>query len=212
MTARFSLPKIYPITDTKLSGLSHLEQIKALIEGGATLVQIRDKTSMTRKLFDTAKDCLEYCRSKRVTLIINDRVDIAMMLGADGVHLGQNDLPPLEARKLLGKNTLIGFSTHSLDQALRAIEQPIDYIAFGPVFSTSTKADHDPVVGLEQLKTVRDAIGDFPVVGIGGIDLTNLDDVLCSGVNSAAMISALVADGRKIAENLRSAIEVAQKC
>ena len=212
MTARFSLPKIYPITDPKLSDLSHLEQTKALIEGGAALIQIRDKVSTSREVFDAAQDCLEYCKTKKVTLIINDRVDIAMMLGADGVHLGQDDLPPSKARALLGEDALIGYSTHTLEQAIEAIKQPIDYIAFGPIYSTATKADHDPIVGLEQLKTVRQAIGDFPLVAIGGINLENYLDVLNSGPDSVAMISALVGDAEKISANMKAAIENANNC
>lgn len=212
MTTPFPLPKIYPITDPKLSGLSHLEQTKALIDGGAELIQIRDKTSTSKSFFDAAKKCLAYCRSKNVKLIINDRVDIAMILKADGVHLGQEDLPPAEARKLLGPEAIIGFSTHSIEQATEAIKQPVDYIAFGPIFSTTTKADHDRVVGLEKLNALRDVISEFPLVAIGGINLGNVKAVLAAGADSAAMISALVANKEKIVGNMISAIETAQKC
>lgn len=206
MNARFTLPKIYPITDTEISGLSHLEQTKALIAGGATLIQIRDKTSSSTALFDAARECLEYCRSKNVKLIVNDRVDIAMIVKADGVHLGQDDLPPSEARKLLGPDAIIGFSTHTLEQALAAIKDPVDYIAFGPIFSTSTKADHDAVVGLEQLTTVRTKIGSFPMVAIGGINLENGAEVLKAGADSVAMISALGGKTGSIEQNTRKAI------
>src|SRR5262245_53569336 len=124
MPSTFRLPTIYPITDTRLSGLSHFDQIKALLEGGARLVQIRDKTSPSLDLFESAKECLELCREHGVPLIVNDRVDIALAVGADGVHLGQDDLPPREAREILPPGTIIGFSTHSYEQAVEAINLP----------------------------------------------------------------------------------------
>lgn len=212
MVAGFSLPKIYPITDPQLSGLSHLEQTIALVAGGATIIQLRDKSSSSRDLFDAAQDCVDYCRSMNVTLIINDRVDIAMMVGADGVHLGQDDLPPSEARKLLGEKVMIGLSTHTLEQAVEAIELPVDYIAFGPVFPTATKTDHDRVVGMDRLSSIRKVVGDFPLVAIGGITLANVLDVLNAGAGSVAMISAIVGVRDQISKNVRSAIEIANKC
>ena len=210
MAARFSLPKIYPITDLELSGLSHLDQTKALIEGGATLIQIRDKTSSSKAFFEAAEECFDYCRSKNVKLIINDRVDTAMIVRADGVHLGQEDLPPTQARKLLGPEPIIGFSTHTLEQAVAAVCQPVDYIAFGPVFPTSSKTDADTVVGIEKLREVRRHVGSFQLVAIGGINLENVEDVLKSGADSAAMISALVAKNSNIAENIRAATGISR--
>ncbi|MFL6466786.1 MAG: thiamine phosphate synthase [Pyrinomonadaceae bacterium] len=206
----FKLPKIYPLTDRNLSGLSHLEQLMALAEGGARIVQIRDKHASSREYFDSVQQCLKFSSGNNIKLIVNDRVDIAMVLNADGVHLGQEDLPPVEARKLLGPNVIIGFSTHTIEQAAEATRAPIDYIAFGPIFQTTTKSDHENIVGLELLQEVRQQTGDLPLVAIGGIDLSNLADVFAAGADSAAMISALVADPPNIAENTRKALSIVQ--
>ncbi len=205
---KFDLPYIYPITDRTLSGLSHQDQVAKLIEGGATFIQIRDKTGTSREFFDASRSCLELTRKAGAKLIVNDRVDVALLIGADGVHLGQDDLPPAEARKLLGETAIIGFSTHTVEQARAAKDMPVDYIAFGPIFETRTKVDHDPIVGLEMLRRVREEIGEIQLVAIGGIDLGNVRSVLKAGADSAAMISALVADPEKIAANTRKALEI----
>jgi len=203
------LPKIYPITDTNLSGISHLEQVKALLAGGARVIQVRDKDMSSRELLGVIEDCKRIIREHNAKLIVNDRVDIAMALGADGVHLGQDDLPPVEARKLLSANAIIGFSTHSVEQALEAIKFPVDYIAAGPIFRTLSKTDAEPAIGLTGLKTIRQAIGSFPLVGIGGIDLDNCRDVLSAGADSVAMISALISQPSKITTQMRKALEIA---
>jgi thiamine-phosphate pyrophosphorylase len=127
-----------------------------------------------------------------VQLIINDRVDIALAIGASGIHLGQDDLSPEAARKLLGLQRIIGYSTHNVDQAISATKLPIDYLAIGPIFSTTTKSDTALVLGLEGLRTVRRAIGEFPLVAIGGITLTNAREVIDAGADSVAVISALL--------------------
>jgi thiamine-phosphate pyrophosphorylase len=127
-----------------------------------------------------------------VQLIINDRVDIALAVGAAGVHLGQDDIPPEAARRLLGPQAIIGYSTHDVEQAIAAVKLPIDYLAIGPIFSTTTKTDTAPVLGVEALRAVRHAIADFPVVAIGGITLANARDVIDSGADSVALISALL--------------------
>lgn len=186
------LPRVYPITDRKLSGLSHAEQVKALIEGGATFIQLREKELPGRDFFEDAKNALDIVRSANAKLLINDRVDLAIALGADGVHLGQNDLPPEEARKLLGDKAIIGFSTHNQKQALDALSMPIDYLAIGPVFATSTKSDPDPVVGLEGIRLAKDIVAGLPLVAIGGITEQTLRDVFSAGADSAAMIGDLV--------------------
>ena len=127
-----------------------------------------------------------------VRLIINDRVDIALAAGAAGVHLGQDDLSPEAARKLLGPDAIIGYSTHNIDQAMSATKLPIDYLAIGPIFSTTTKTDTAPVLGLDGLLAVRRAIGQFPLVAIGGITLENAREVINAGADSVAVISALL--------------------
>jgi thiamine-phosphate pyrophosphorylase len=199
----FSLPKIYPITDVYLSNLSHLEQVEKLIEGGAEFIQLREKRASPKDFYESAKKVLDFARSGKVKIIINDRVDIALAIKADGVHLGQNDLPPQHARKILGKNAIIGFSTHTLAQAIEAVKLPVDYIAIGPIFPTLSKENPDDVVGVNGVKSVRQAIGDFPLVAIGGIDFENAPDVFQSEADSVAVISAILNPANRIAENVR---------
>jgi len=198
----WSLPKVYPITDTQLSGLSHVEQVRRLISGGARLIQLRDKHASPREFYQQAATALQVAREHNVKLIINDRVDVALAIRADGVHLGQTDIPVEAARRLLGPAAIIGFSTHNIAQASLARALPVDYLAFGPVFETSTKQNPDPVAGLHTLRDVRDAIGSLSLVAIGGITLSNSADVLTAGADSLAIISALIADPEHIHENM----------
>lgn len=186
----FALPRLYPITDTRLTGLSHAEQVERFAAGGATLVQVRDKHSSPREFYEAALVAVATARRLGVRLMINDRIDIALAVGADGVHLGQDDLPPQRARELLGVACLIGYSTHDLQQALAAASLPIDYLAIGPVFQTSTKVNPDPVVGLEAVRLVKTQIAK-PLVAIGGITLANAPAVLEAGADSLAVISDL---------------------
>lgn len=203
----FSLPKIYPITDISITKLSHLEQVTQLIEGGAKLIQLRDKHSSPKDFYESAKTVMDFTHGKDVKIIINDRVDIALAVKADGVHLGQDDLPPKYAREILGENAIIGFSTHNISQAIEAVQMPLDYVAVGPIFATVTKENPDPIVGLEGLKTVREAIGDFPLVAIGGINFENANDVLQNGADSIAIISQILHEPSKIAQTFRQFVE-----
>jgi thiamine-phosphate pyrophosphorylase len=202
------LPKIYPITDVRLTKLSHAEQVEKLLEGGAEIIQLREKYAAPKDFYESAKKALEIARRQNVKIIINDRVDIALALEADGVHLGQDDLPPEHARKFLGEKAIIGFSTHNIKQAISAVKLPIDYLAIGPVFATKTKENPDEIVGIEAVKKVREAIGDFPLVAIGGITSENFRDVLNAGANSVAIISDLLSDAEKIAEKMRILIDL----
>jgi thiamine-phosphate pyrophosphorylase len=208
---KLSLQKIYPITDRNLSGLSHTEQVKRFIDGGATLIQIREKSLSSGELFADAAAAVKIARNAKVCILINDRVDIAMMSDADGVHLGQDDLPTAAARELLGPDAVIGISTHSLQQVRDALAGGnADYIAFGPIFPTSTKMDHEPLVGLETLSQVRELVGDVPRVAIGGINRTNLASVLRAGADSAAMISQFYRRPMEISSQFRSLLIEAQ--
>lgn len=204
---KFQLPKIYPITDERVSGIPAYEQFEGLIAGGASLIQLRDKHSSSRELYESATNCLSIARAAGARIIINDRVDIALALKADGVHLGQDDLPCEQARSILGQHAIIGFSTHSPEQAKAALALPVDYIAIGPIFSTSTKENPDAVVGLEGLSRVKSIIGRFPLVAIGGITSSNVRSILEGGADSAAMISGLVADNDSISQNLMAISE-----
>jgi thiamine-phosphate pyrophosphorylase len=201
------LPKVYPITDRRLSGLSHAEQVERLIDGGATLIQLRDKESSPKTFFEEAEAALQIAQRHNVKLIINDRVDIAMALEADGVHLGQSDLPVDAARGLLKPGLIIGISTHNLAQAEAALSQPVDYVAFGPIFRPISKSDHEPIVGLNQLTEVKRILIDMPLVAIGGITLEKVDDVLAAGTDSVALISALLSEPEKIGQKLRKMLK-----
>lgn len=186
------LPKLYPITDRRLSGLSHAEQVARLIEGGAAFIQLREKHLSPREFYSEAGEALKVARERGAKLIINDRADIALALGADGVHLGQDDVPPEAARALLGERAVIGFSTHGVEQAIAAARLPVDYIAIGPVFETTSKENPDAVVGLEGLRRVREAVGSVKLVAIGGVTRENAPSVLAAGADSVAVISALL--------------------
>ena len=197
------LPKIYPITDTQLSGLSHAEQVGRLIEGGASLIQLRDKFSPPGEFYREAAAALQVARDHGARLIINDRVDIALALKADGVHLGQTDVPVAAARHLLGKEAIIGVSTHNAEQAKLAITLPVDYLAFGPIFPTSSKNNPDPITGLAALKEIVKIKGSLPLVAIGGIKRENILEVLKAGADAVAVIAELLADPAEISENTR---------
>lgn len=200
---RFVLPKLYPITDARLSGLSHAEQVSRLSAGGARLVQLREKHQWPREFYTEAVEALRVARRAGTRLIVNDRADIALAIGADGVHLGQDDLPPEAARRLLGQDAVIGFSTHNLEQALAAALLPIDYLAIGPIFATSSKGNPDPTVGPEGLMRVREAVGPLPLVAIGGINPENMREVLAAGADCVAVISTLLSEPTEIRERTR---------
>jgi len=204
---KLKLPKIYPITNVASSGISHAEQVAKLIAGGASLIQLREKHASPREFYDDAGSAIQLARKNGVQIIINDRVDIALALKADGVHLGQDDMPPVKARDMLGPQAIIGFSTHSVEQALAALVLPIDYVAIGPIFETRTKEDPDDVIGLEGFSTVRKVIGDFPLVAIGGITLETIRDVPNAGADSAAVIGAIISDAGKIESRMLQFIE-----
>ncbi len=204
-----TLPKIYPITDRRLSGLSHCEQVKRLLEGGANLIQLREKEAAPRDFYDDALDALRVAHSAGAKIIINDRVDIALALKADGVHLGQSDMPVEAARRLLGNDALLGYSTHNIEQVKAALHLEIDYVAFGPIFSTSSKANPDPVAGVTELIKVKELVGELPLVAIGGIDSTSLRHVITVGANSAAVISAVLSNPSLIAQNLSNLLDLA---
>jgi thiamine-phosphate pyrophosphorylase len=188
----FQLPKLYPITDRRLSGLSHAEQVARLCEGGARLVQLREKHLSPREFYAEALEALRVARSFGAQLVVNDRADVALASGADGVHLGQDDMPASAARSLLGGGAIVGFSTHNVEQAASASASPVSYIAVGPVFATSSKENPDPVVGLEGVRRVREPAGRLPVVAIGGITAENARSVLEAGADSVAVIGALL--------------------
>ena len=204
----FRLPRLYPITDVLLSGLSHAEQVVRLSDGGATLIQLREKNLTPDEFQRQATEALREARKRGIRIIINDRVDLALALKSDGVHLGQHDLPPEAARRILGDGAIIGFSTHNVEQARHAAKLPVDYLAIGPIFLTSSKVQADPVVGLTKLGEVRRSIGEIPLIAIGGITAENAVQVLAAGADAVAVISAVVEDSAAISRRTQQLLKV----
>lgn len=205
----FRPPVLYAITDTQLCALSHAEQVEKLIKGGATLIQLREKHQPSGTFHEEAEAAVRLARARGVTIIINDRVDIALALRADGVHLGQHDLSPVVARQILGPDAIIGLSTHNKEQAKAGLALPIDYLAVGPIFRTHTKQDHDPVLGLEGLRDTRQLVNHLPLVAIGGITLEKVHEVFKAGADCIAMIGALLLSPEKIEANTNASLALA---
>ncbi len=155
------------------------------------MIQLRDKLAGPRQLLSEARQIRQLCRARGVSFIVNDRLDLALAVDADGVHLGQDDLPPMAARAILGRDKFLGVSTHSLEQALEAAEQGADYLGIGPIFATGTKATGYEPRGCDIIRQVRTRI-DLPLVAIGGITLSNVGEVIATGAAGVAVISAVV--------------------
>ena len=195
------LPRLYAIIDPALlSGpgdqASRVADFgRELVNGGATLLQYRNKSGSGRQMLSDARE-LRPAIGREVRLIMNDRADLCLAAGFDGVHVGQEDLSPESARAVVGDQLWVGVSTHSVEQVLRANQTSADYIAIGPVFPTASKENPDPVVGLEGVRAARAATCK-PLVAIGGITLTNCASVIAAGADSVAVISALVHDPAK---------------
>jgi thiamine-phosphate pyrophosphorylase len=201
------LPRVYPILDSESlaqRGLALTTAAAALLDGGAGILQIRHKSQWTRDFFHAAQDVARLCRESAADLIINDRADFAMLLNA-GLHLGQDDLPPRDARRLLGNDAPIGYSSHNAAQLCLAGGEPVDYVALGPVFTTGSKRNPDPLVGVEEVQRCRSLI-EKPLVAIGGITLENALDVLRAGADSVAVIAGLL-PGVANAQSLRKRME-----
>ena len=202
---------LYLITDDGyLQGREDwLKAIEDAIRGGVTVVQYRSKGvgKTTREMYEELKALRELTKKYGVPLIVNDRVDLALAVDADGVHIGQDDLPPEVVRRILGEDKIIGISTHSLEEVKEANNQPVDYIAFGSIYRTPTK-EKPIVVGVEALKEAK-KIAEKPLVAIGGIMPYNVDEVIKAGADGVAVISAILGfnDTFKAAESMKRAIE-----
>ena len=192
-----TLPRLYAILDvdrTVARGLAPLELVELWLSSGIRLVQLRAKTLSFGPMLELAEAVVARTREAGALAIVNDRVDVARLADADGVHLGQDDLSPSDARKMLGRDRLIGFSTHNTGQVEAALSMPVDYLAIGPVFATESKARPDPVVGLEGVRSAVERAGEIPVVAIGGITLAQAHKVLACGAASVAVIAGLLTD------------------
>ena len=201
------LPRVYPILDTETlvnRGVGIEVAAAAFLEGGAGVLQFRHKGHWSREVFAIAQGVARLCREAGAPLIVNDRADIAMLLEA-GLHLGQDDLQPRDARKLLGPDATIGCSSHNVQQLCAAGGEPVDYVALGPIFTTGSKQNPDPVVGMAEVERCRPLL-DKPLVAIGGITTENAAAVLRSGADSLALISGLLPEN-PTAQSLRKRME-----
>jgi thiamine-phosphate pyrophosphorylase len=186
------LPAFYPILDTESAARRGIDPVSAagrILEAGAQILQVRHKGFLSREVFEQIERIAALCREARVPFVVNDRADLAALMGA-ALHLGQDDLPPAAARRVTGPETLIGFSTHNERQLRAAQFEPVDYLALGPIFGTVSKHNPDPVVGLEELRRLR-PLTERPLVAIGGITRDNARNVLAAGANSLAVIGDL---------------------
>ena len=192
------LPKLTAILDVDVSdraGWAPLDLARAFLDGGATFLQLRAKRLASDSFLTLADRLVELGRRYGANVILNDRVDLARLSGAAGVHIGQEDLPPGDARGLLGPDAIIGFSTHSPAQIAAAGREPVNYVAVGPVFGTQTKDTGYSAVGLELVRHAAEQSDVLPVVAIGGITLDNAASVLAAGAASVAVISDLLTGG-----------------
>jgi thiamine-phosphate diphosphorylase len=189
MKADYSL---YLVTDRKLSlGRSNLEVIEAALDGGVTIVQLREKELGTQEFYLEAKKIRELLKNRQISLIINDRIDIAMAVEADGVHIGQNDMPLNLARKLLGPDKIIGVSVFTVDEACEAEAGGADYLGLSPIFVTSTKPELNRQIGIEGIRPIRRVVK-IPLVGIGAMNATNAFDAVRAGLDGVAVVSGIV--------------------
>ena len=183
---------LYLVTDRTLAlGRTTIEIVRAAIVGGVTCVQLREKNQSTRAFIDEAQQLRSLLSAANIPLIINDRVDVALAVGADGVHLGQTDMHIRDARRLLGDRLIIGISAESVADAVRAEAEGADYIGVSPVFATPTKTDTAPPLGLVGLRAIRRAVR-LPLVAIGSIRHDNAAEVLRAGADGLAVVSAIV--------------------
>ncbi len=188
---RLVLPRLYVILDAALLTVPETECAQRLAAAGVCLLQYRNKGASARELFESSKRLSSLLIPQGVTFVVNDRADVAFAAEASGVHVGQEDLRAEAARSVIGAGKLIGVSTHNLDQFKDAAASSADYVAVGPVFSTSTKANPDPVVGIELIRRVR-PLTDKPIVAIGGITLESAAEVIRAGADSIAVISDIL--------------------
>lgn len=204
---------LYLVTDRSLSmGRATAEVVRAAVAGGVTCVQLREKACGTREFLDEARAVKVVLQGTGVPLIINDRVDVALAVGAEGVHLGQQDMVMGDARRLGPPGWIIGVSAESVEDAVRAEGEGADYVGVSPVFATPTKADHAAPLGLDGLRRMRAAVK-LPLVAIGGIHAGNAREVVRAGADGLAVVSAIVAadDPRAAAAELRRKIVAAKE-
>jgi thiamine-phosphate pyrophosphorylase len=206
---RFDL-RVYVITHAGFRGRSHEDVARAAVAGGATALQLRDKENPGRALVATARRLVALANPAGVPVVVNDRVDVALAAGADGAHVGEDDLPVADARRLLGPERIVGASAGTVEEARRAEQEGADYLGVGPVFPTATKADAGEAIGLDGLGKIVAAVR-VPVVGIGGITVENAAQVILAGAAGVAVVSAVAGadDMVEATRRLRQAVDLA---
>lgn len=203
---------LYAILDPAVAGERTLADLAGRIAGNVTLVQLRDKHATTRTMVNEARALRGVLKPAGVPFLINDRIDVALAAQADGVHVGQDDMPPADARRLLGENAIIGLSIKSVGQAEAAPLEYLDYVAIGGVFATSSKDNTAPPIGLAGLRDILRAVrarrSGFPVCAIAGINEDNAADVIAAGADGVSVISALslAPDPGRAARDLRAKV------
>jgi thiamine-phosphate pyrophosphorylase len=203
--------RVYVVTGAaRTRGRSHREIARAAIRGGATAVQLRMKDEPAREIMETAREIIPLCRAAGVTLILNDRVDVALAAEADGAHVGQDDLPAAAARALLGETRVLGVSAATVEEAVAAWRDGADYLGVGSVYATGTKADAGAAVGVGRLEAIRRAVP-IPLVGIGGITAENAAEVIRAGAAGVAVVAAvaLAPDMVEATRRLREVVDAA---
>jgi thiamine-phosphate pyrophosphorylase len=202
---------VYVLTDRLLSrGLSEQDVVRHAIDGGATAIQLRWKDGPMREAVSIARDLKTICAEREVLFIVNDRLDLAMAIEADGCHLGEDDLPVPDARSLVGDSIILGYSPADVSEVSWAVESGADYLGVGPVYGSTTKDDAGEAVGIERMREVRD-LTDIPFVGIGGINADNAVPVIEAGADGVAVISSVVAqdDIAAAARSIREVVDAA---
>ncbi len=203
--------RVYVLTDGRAArGRSLVELVAAALEGGATAVQLREKSLNALDQVALGRELRRLTNEAGALFIVNDRADVACVLDADGVHLGQDDLPVAAARKILGPEAIIGGSAGNLAELAKSLAAGVDYLGVGPMYPTGSKADAGPAIGPSGLAEIRQCT-DLPIVGIGAIDADNVGPVIAAGADGAAVISAVIGadDPKAAAKRLRQAVEEA---
>lgn len=187
-------PPLYAILDPSLISTPIVPLAENLADAGLRLMQLRDKHATPKRIFEQSRDLAAALLPRGITFIVNDRPDIAAIAGASGVHVGQEDLPPEDARRIVGTGRWVGVSTHNLEQFREASATSADYIAVGPIFPTAAKENPDPVVGIDFVRTVR-RLTPKPIVAIGGVTVESAAEVFRAGADSVAVIRDLLSAG-----------------
>ncbi len=201
--------RFYVITAENIEkGYSHLDLAQAAIKGGVTLIQFREKNKSTRELLEIGFKLRELTFRAKIPLIVNDRLDIALAIGSEGIHIGQEDMPLTIARKLLGPKKIIGVSARNIQEAIEAERSGADYLGVGPIFETPSKEDAGEPIGCQTLRAIKNKVR-IPVVAVGGVNLANLEEIFLAGADGVAVISAITgqADMVKAAKEMREKID-----